>query len=154
MVSTIDQIPYITSPALLTDEELSSQHFREMEAWDDACWDLVVKSGPSHIYAATGQHLFEAYWRTLIFDTDPENRGAIAPPELKSSYEHWASSFGTTNELERLNTEQPPGYGWAKALDLVGVGTVQAMRGQAFDTAFRTYAAGRKFCATGRGYIG
>ena len=139
---------------MLTDEQLLSQHSREMEAWDDACWDLVVNSGPSHIYAATGQHIFEAYWRTLIFDTDTENRGTIAPPELKSSYQHWASSFGTMNQLERLETEQPPGYGLAQATGLVSVGAVQAMRGRAFEVAFRTYAAGRKFCATGRGYIG
>jgi len=144
----------MTSTALLTDEQLLSQHFREMEAWDDACWDIVVNSGPSHIYAATGQHIFEAYWRTLVFDTNPENRGTIAPPELKSSYEHWASSYGTMNELERLTTERPPGYGLAQAMGLSSVASVQAMRGRAFDDAFRTYAAGRKFCATGRGYIG
>lgn len=128
----------MTSTALLTDEQLMSQHCREMEAWDDACWDLVIDSGPSHIYAATGQHKFEAYWRTLIFDTDPENRGAVAPPELKSSYEHWASSFGTLNNLERLQTERPPAFGLAQAMDQASVATVQAMRGQAFDGAFRT----------------
>jgi hypothetical protein len=36
----------------------------------------------------------------------------------------------------------------------MSIATVQAMRGQAFDSAFHTYAAGRKFCVTRRGYIG
>jgi hypothetical protein len=115
VASTVNDIPYMTTTALLTDDQLLAQHYREMEAWDDACWDLVVNSCPSYIYAATGQDIIEAHWRTLIFDTDPENQGAIAPPELKMSYEHWASSFGTMNHIDRLRAQRPPGFGPAQA---------------------------------------
>jgi hypothetical protein len=161
VASTVDQVPYTTATVLLRDDEIQFQYQREMEVWDDACWDLATSRNPTHIYAATGERIFDAYWRTLIFDTDPGQRGAKAPPELKMSYQLWSSSFSTVNELRRIQAETLPGLGFFQRTYLsmkfvyhASKLSVQAVRGDAFNVAFRAHAAGRKFCATEEGYIG
>jgi hypothetical protein len=153
VVSTINDIPYMTTTPVLTDINLLLQQSREMEAWDDACWDLAKNNNPSRIYPATGEHLFEAYWRTLAFDSDPEHRGARPGAEYEHVYGHWISSFGSVNNFARLWTTRPPGWGNQALVEFVRA-VVQIMRGQPFDLALRQYCNGRKFAVTHAGLIG
>lgn len=155
IAEAVDSFPYMTSSPFLTDSRVMAQHTREMAAWDDACWDLVTRSTSSGIYAPTGEHLFEAYWRALIFDTDPEHRGQRASPELKDAYTGWVSSFGTSNEIAKLSERQPLSADDQQRL--VGMNLrllIESRTGYPFDTAFQYYTAGRKFCRTKKGYIG
>ncbi|KAK3899520.1 heterokaryon incompatibility protein-domain-containing protein [Staphylotrichum tortipilum] len=151
--STINDIPYMTSTPILTNDQLLWAHSRDMEAWEDACWDLAHRSNPSASYPVTDEHLFDAYWRTLAFDTDPERRGYSPPPEFKSAAEHWMSSLESFNNFLRLVEERPRGWPNQAAEQFVR-GVVQIMRGQSFELALRQYASGRKFAATRTGYLG
>jgi len=172
VAETIDQVPYMTSSPFLVDSRVMAQCTQEMEDWDDACWDLVTRSvsSPSSeidtgrgtrtgtgTYVPTGEHLYEAYWRALIFDTDPEQRGQRASPGLKDAYEAWVSSFATSNEITRLKLSQPNPPTPEYQQQLIGVSlrlAIQSQAGYPFETAFQQYTAGRKFFATKRGYIG
>ncbi|KAK0611308.1 heterokaryon incompatibility protein-domain-containing protein [Immersiella caudata] len=154
IAETVDKIPYMTSSIFLTDPLTMAKHMQEMEGWEDSCWDLAQRSAPRDPYAPTGERLFEAYWRALIFDTDSEHRGRRAAPELKDAYEHWASSFGTSREIAAI-MEKPQGEDTQQ--QLIGLNmrlVLQSRVGMPFETAFQTYIAGRKFCATKKGYIG
>ncbi|KAK3897247.1 HET-domain-containing protein [Staphylotrichum tortipilum] len=151
--STINDIPYMTSTPILTNDHLLWAHCRDMEAWEDACWDLAHRSNPSGSYPVTDEHLFDAYWRTLVFDRDPEHRGSSAPAEFKSAAEHWMSSLESFNNFLRLVETRP--LGWLnQAIEQFVRAVVQIMRGQSFELALKQYAGGRKFAATRTGYLG
>ncbi len=153
MESTINKIPYMASTPSLTDTNWLLQHSQEMEAWDDACWALIENNSPSHIYLPTGEHVSDAHWRTLAFDSDLERRGARPGDEYKDIYGHWISSFGSVNNFSRLWATRPPGWGNQALVEFVR-GVVQIMRGQAFDLALRQYCVGRKFAMTSGGLMG
>lgn len=61
------------------------------------------------------------------------------------------SSFGTANERERLTEE---GAGPRQLLGAATSLAFQSIAGYSFDTTFNAYQAGRKFCATRKGYLG
>jgi len=159
VAETIDDTPYIISPPLSTEPRCTSQHWRRMKAWDDSCWDLAERMYPSQQmpYPPTGENLFEAYWRTLIFDTDSEHRGCRASPELGQVYKIWVSGFTTSYEVTKRLEEQPPGG--TGQLDLEALSqsfrlVAQVRASYPFETAFQDYSSGRKFCATKKGYLG
>ena len=83
-----------------------------MEAWDDACWELV-KELPGTEYHGTGEHVQEAYWRTLIFDSHEYNhqlhqflhgKDSSQPLDIdiEFAYKTWVSQFMTLNEFYAL----------------------------------------------------
>ena len=152
----------------------------EMEAWDDACWELATKleQYPS------GERIWNAYWRTLIFNR--ETVGVEATEKLEIAYKIWMSMFITFNEtleLSRANmvptnaggdaTPMPEPTGWGldwlggklsnrwqrtsvmfkKAKNLAII-KEQGKVSAPFDSAFKRYSFGRKFCTTKYGYMG
>ncbi|KAF1999212.1 HET-domain-containing protein [Amniculicola lignicola CBS 123094] len=77
----------VPSPSLQDLEKLYSS-LSAMEAWDDECWALVtaLERYP------TGQSIYDAYWRTLAFNTDCT--GVEAPEELENVFAVWQSMRG------------------------------------------------------------
>jgi hypothetical protein len=114
LTSVVHETPYQIPTPLLRDMELYGTHCSEMVAWHDLCWELVKPLTPY----PTGEILFEAYWRTLIFNTSPG--GSVAPPEYGFSYTSWISSFTTAKEIYlTINAPNPPSrdpHGKAPAL--------------------------------------
>lgn len=168
----------MVSTPTLKDSENVFRNSKETEAWDDACWELANALGEY----PNGEELFDAYWRTLVFNT--ERLGSVAPPDLKISYMAWISLFMTGNEIRGLcqQPQQPVRddvrpkstrtWGWmngftnkiatkwrgvaltTKLLWKLEIAKRQSKAGERFDDAFKRYSFGRKFCITANGYMG
>ena len=97
----IHDTPYmIPTPSLRKETPFWTQ-YNEMVAWDHACWELVKPLEPY----ATGQSVFEAYWRTLAFTT---SSGSLSPSEYRLSYSTWISGFMTAQEMLSIATAPKP----------------------------------------------
>ncbi|KAF2399295.1 HET-domain-containing protein [Trichodelitschia bisporula] len=162
----IHQMPYL-APTTANDIDGLIRNTREMEGWDDACWELATTLDPY----PTGEHIFDAYWRTLIFNR--EERGVAAPADMKRAYSLWASVFGTFNEFaDSVKRDAAAGSGgadppkrslwswWEWLRGVFGLfwklGTLQnQIKGaERFSSAFRTFSVGRKFFASKDGLMG
>ena len=152
-----------------------------MEAWDDECWALAtaLKRYP------TGQNIYDAYWRTLAFNTD--HTGVEASEELENVFAIWQSMRGDFIKfyeyVKEMQQEAPQdghaepskdtnwgwGVGWlmkwamwnwrtlskyVKLQQMMNKTKRQAEIATRFDTVFKRYCFGRKFCVTAKGYMG
>jgi len=160
VAETIDDTPYIISAPLTTEPRMTSQRWRRMKAWEHSCRALAERMYPSQQmpYPPTGEKLSEAYWRTLIFGTNSEQKGCDpASPELGQTYKTWVSAFSTSYDVTKSLEEQAPGG--TGQLDLEALYqsirlVAQAEESYPFEAAFRDYSGGRKFCAIKKGYLG
>jgi hypothetical protein len=168
----------ISSPTL-RDASTAISHTREMETWDDACWELATNLEQY----PTGERIWSAYWRTLICNM--ESVGVEATENLENAYKTWISLYITRNKVFELfkthivptdvreNATTPKPRGWIlgrlatnlsnswqktsvmfKAATQLAILKQQAKLSAPFDSAFKRYSFGRKFCTTECGYMG
>jgi hypothetical protein len=179
VASIVHETPYMVYTPTLRKEQLLVHNAREMNAWDDACWELAKNLGEY----PTGENLPEAFWRTLICNT--AGPGTEASEKFGFSYGTWVGVFVSCIEiLEHLRPlvqgsrndaiPTPPssalgvikGLGtkisnsWKlfttelKAMYKLGILTQQVKSSAPFEKAFKQYSSGRKFCTTINGYMG
>jgi hypothetical protein len=178
VASIVHETPYMVPTPKLRKLSVMVSHAHEMDAWNDACWALVegLTSYP------TRENVFEAFWRTLIFNT--ESPGSEPSKELEFAYKTWISFFISSNKLFEtlksqvqapqniVNPESSSIWGrvsgfitkissewqhlatYAKLQSGINQMNQQQKAGQPFDKAFNQYSFGRKFCITANGYIG
>jgi len=182
VANIIHDTPYMISSPTLRDLQTLISHFKEMEAWDDECWELVrnLEQYP------TGENIWSAYWRALICNT--ERVGVEATENLEIAYKTWMSLYITGNECFELfkthmvpahadadgnPTSTPESRGWIlsrlatelsnrwqktsvmfQTLTKHAIMQQQAKVSAPFDSAFKRYSFGRKFCTTEHGYMG
>jgi hypothetical protein len=178
VATIVHEMPYMVATPTLNDMENQARNSREIKAWNDSCWELAKALGEY----PTGENISDAYWRTLVFNT--EHLGLEAPPDLELSFKAWTSIFAThievyevgrqVHQIEGDNTSpKPPStWGWiegfsnriatkgrrlilvTKLLWKLTIAMEQAKAGERFTEAFKRYSFGRKFCTTANGYIG
>jgi hypothetical protein len=173
----VHEMPYMVSTPTLHDMEILAKNSRETVAWDDSCWELVKALGEY----PTGEKLFDAYWRTLVFNTECSGE---APPDLKISYKAWISSFILFNEAREISQQvqqlarddvrpRPPStWGWIEGfakriaanwrgftlmvlmLRRMEIANKEIKAAERFTEAFKNLSAGRKFFTTANSYMG
>lgn len=163
-------------PLLQTIRSIVDQS-RQMEEWEDSCWDVAAKLGKY----PTGEGIIEAYWRTLVCNR--ENIDRVPSSDFEWAFKNWNTSFSQCNDESLLAFKQqsqspepgpPPttiweriqGFGnkwsanlqyamlWAKVQQKLGLIKRLQRDAAPFEAAFQRYACGRKFCSTDAGYMG
>jgi hypothetical protein len=150
-----------------------------MEGWEDSCWELAMRLREY----PTGEEIFEAYWRALIFNR--QNLDEELSRNFEWMYKSWNTAFSTSKDeslLELTSIIQRPGNNrdpsptailervqrfsgqmytgmqffitYGKLLFKLGLLNKLLSVGQPFENAFFRYAPGRKFCTTKKGFIG
>ena len=165
----------MTSTQTLRTMRAFANHSREMEDWEDSCWDLAEALGKY----PTGQNTFEAYWRTLIFNRVQLDQEPTA--DYKWAYKNWNTAFAIAKDesflvLEEASNDPGPqattiwgkiqglanqvSTGWQHTMLriklLFKIALLKKLHQDAapFVAVFPRYACGRKFCITASGYIG
>jgi hypothetical protein len=165
--------PYLSRPAI------TSRFFLDMKAWYLQCQKLVVES-PAY---PTGEHKYNAFWRTLVCNR--EEKGTIAAPDdLQSSFIWWLRMFDIGSGLYDVivsaadrsqvlpdsNSWMPWDIagryfssllGWTRhkwqsiyRLYLAYILGEAANAAQRFEVSFYQFATGRKFFTSKEGHIG
>jgi hypothetical protein len=150
-----------------------------MEEWEDSCWELAMRLREY----PTGEEIFEAYWRALIFNR--QNLDEEPSRNFEWMYKSWNTAFSTSKDeslLELTSIIQRPGnnrdpsptailervqrfsgqmytgmqffIAYGKLSFKLGLLNKLLSVGQPFENAFFRYAPGRKFCTTKKGFIG
>ena len=86
----------VASPTLGSVEELGEtwQEFNKGNFINSI--SMLLHCGDGNIYAPTSQSVVEAFWRTLIMDTDTSSRPASNPELLSSSFKSWFQLIAMT----------------------------------------------------------
>jgi hypothetical protein len=95
--SIVVEIPYMQSISPRTrDLDLLAKPVRELEAWKNICFKLAPCARPGCYI--TGASIFDAFWRTLIFNREHEGLEDAAP-DMRKAYLMWSFSQRILDEM-------------------------------------------------------
>lgn len=181
--SIVDETPHMQSISPRTqDLELLVKPVRELEAWKNICFELAPCATPGCYI--TGESIFDAFWRTLIFNREYEGLGDAAS-DMRKAYLMWSFSQRIIDQMAQtaklvldppMNevSKQPTTFSRrlsnfaystlvffkmqlrrAKLYFMELTLSVLITKGESrFSSSFSRYSFGRKFCTTARGGMG
>jgi hypothetical protein len=87
IVAVIHETPYMTPTPRLQSLRMLVHHSRRMDDWEESAWALAASLGTY----PTGEKIFEAYWRALIFNR--ENLDKVPGQDFEWAFKNWNTSF-------------------------------------------------------------
>jgi hypothetical protein len=164
------------------DLDLLAKPVRELEAWKNICFKLAPCARPGCYI--TGASIFDAFWRTLIFNREHEGLEDAAP-DMRKAYLMWSFSQRILDEMVQtaklvldppmIDVSKQPIAFFRRPLNIAYSTlaffkkqlrrakvylmelTIRALitKGEShFSSSFSRYSFGRKFCTTARGGTG